>query len=94
MEVDGQQPLDADDGGDKDWLRDCSLREDYGVRPKRGAPSCFPRLPCDLLGFGDSATCLLDCVLDHFGRRVKRGGKCADQVSGPRFNSTSTPRRS
>jgi hypothetical protein len=41
---------------DKDRLRDCSLREDNGVRPKRGAPSYFPRLSCGLLGFGDSAT--------------------------------------
>ena len=34
MEVDAQQPLDADDGGHKDRLRDCSLREYNGVRPR------------------------------------------------------------
>ena len=77
MEVDAQQPLD-DDRGHKDRLRDCSLREYNGVRPKRAAPSCFPRLSCDLLGFSNSATCLLDGELDHLGRYVKRGGKCAD----------------
>ena len=52
------------------------------MRPKRGAPSCFPRLSCGLLGFGDPPTCLLYCVFDHFGRYIKGGGKCADQASG------------
>jgi hypothetical protein len=44
IEVDTQQPLNADESGYKDRLWHSSLGEDDGVRPKRSAPSRFPRL--------------------------------------------------
>src|SRR6516225_4680861 len=74
VEVDAQKPFYSDESGNKDRVRHCSLREDDGMRPKRSTPNRLPRLLCGLLGFGCSATCLFDCVLDHFGWHIKRGG--------------------
>jgi hypothetical protein len=82
VEIDPRQALYADESCNKERLRHSSFGENDGVRSKRSTPNRLPRLLGSLSYFGYFATCLFDCVLDHFGRHIKRDGQCADQFSG------------